>query len=143
MPQFTVDGKGRVTGQTNVTIAIPQSAVTNLTTDLAAKANISGQQFTGNISTTAGKGVIVGGSSFGFSPSATRGSTHLAGSTDRILSFGPNGSSDFYIFSSSSVTQLNTTPYLSFAVNGGERMSIATSGGVIVNSYILRTGQNF
>lgn len=136
VPQFTVDGKGRVTGQTNVSIAIPQSAVTNLTTDLAAKAAITGQQFTGNVTTTAGNGFIAGGSSFGFSPSATRGSIHVAGSTDRILSFGPNGSSDFYIFSSSSVTQLNTTPYLSFAVNGAERMSITTSGGVVANSSI-------
>jgi len=33
----TIDAKGRVTGLTSTTIAIPESAVTNLTTDLAAK----------------------------------------------------------------------------------------------------------
>ena len=35
--QFTVDTKGRITSAANVAIAIPQSAVTNLTTDLASK----------------------------------------------------------------------------------------------------------
>lgn len=37
--QVTVDAKGRVTGAQDVNIAIAQSAVTNLTTDLAAKAD--------------------------------------------------------------------------------------------------------
>jgi hypothetical protein len=37
--QVTVDVKGRVTGAQNANIQIGQSAVTNLTTDLAAKAN--------------------------------------------------------------------------------------------------------
>jgi hypothetical protein len=50
--QFAVDAKGRITSASNVAIAIPQSAVTNLTTDLNAKANLSGATFTGAISAT-------------------------------------------------------------------------------------------
>lgn len=37
VPVVTIDAKGRVTGLTSATILIPESAVTNLTTDLAAK----------------------------------------------------------------------------------------------------------
>ena len=44
---FTVDSKGRLTAASNANIAIAQSAVTNLTTDLAAKAPLSSPTFTG------------------------------------------------------------------------------------------------
>lgn len=45
---FTVDAKGRITSiGTAVNIAIAQSAVTNLTTDLASKAPINSPSFTG------------------------------------------------------------------------------------------------
>jgi hypothetical protein len=37
VPVFTVNGKGLITGVTNTSIALPQSAITNLVTDLAAK----------------------------------------------------------------------------------------------------------
>lgn len=37
VPAITVDAKGRVTAASSTSIAIPESAVTNLTTDLAAK----------------------------------------------------------------------------------------------------------
>lgn len=45
--QVTVDVKGRVTGAQNVNIAIAQSAVTNLTTDLADKAPLASPALTG------------------------------------------------------------------------------------------------
>ena len=44
---FTVDSKGRITGASNTPIAIAQSAVTNLTTDLGLKANLASPTFTG------------------------------------------------------------------------------------------------
>jgi hypothetical protein len=47
VPTFTVDSKGRLTAASNTTIAIAQSAVTNLTTDLSAKAALNSPTFTG------------------------------------------------------------------------------------------------
>lgn len=47
VPVVTIDAKGRVTGLTSTTIAIPESAVTNLTTDLGLKAPIASPTFTG------------------------------------------------------------------------------------------------
>lgn len=44
---FTVDSKGRLTSASNTAIAIAQSAVTNLTTDLSAKAPLASPTFTG------------------------------------------------------------------------------------------------
>lgn len=44
---FTVDAKGRITAASNTNIAIAQSAVTNLTNDLAAKAPLASPTFTG------------------------------------------------------------------------------------------------
>ena len=46
----TVDSKGRVTGASNTAIAIAQSAVTNLTTDLGLKAPLASPTFTGTVS---------------------------------------------------------------------------------------------
>lgn len=49
----TVDSKGRITGGLNTPISIAQSAVTNLTTDLAAKAPLASPTFTGTVSASA------------------------------------------------------------------------------------------
>jgi hypothetical protein len=49
VPTFTVDSKGRLTAASNTTIAIAQSAVTNLTTDLGLKANLASPTFTGTV----------------------------------------------------------------------------------------------
>jgi hypothetical protein len=46
---FTVDSKGRLTAASNTNIAIAQSAVTNLTTDLGLKANLASPTFTGTL----------------------------------------------------------------------------------------------
>lgn len=46
-PTITVDAKGRITSASTVAIAIAQSAVTNLTTDLAAKAPLASPALTG------------------------------------------------------------------------------------------------
>lgn len=56
---FTVDSKGRLTSASNANIAIAQSAVTNLTTDLSAKANLASPTFTGTVAlpTTTHSGV--------------------------------------------------------------------------------------
>jgi hypothetical protein len=45
----TIDDKGRVTSISDQNIAIAQSQVTNLTTDLAAKAALAGATFTGSV----------------------------------------------------------------------------------------------
>lgn len=50
---FTVDSKGRLTSASNTEIAIAQSAVTNLVTDLAAKAPLASPTFTGTVSASA------------------------------------------------------------------------------------------
>ena len=62
-PAVTIDAKGRVTALTSTTIAIPESAVTNLTTDLSSKlssstaattyAPIASPTFTGKVTTPA------------------------------------------------------------------------------------------
>ena len=44
---FTVDSKGRITGASNTPIVIGQSSVTNLTTDLSAKAPLNSPNLTG------------------------------------------------------------------------------------------------
>lgn len=52
-PVVTIDAKGRVTALTSTTIAIPESAVTNLTSDLSAKAPTASPTFTGKVTTPA------------------------------------------------------------------------------------------
>lgn len=47
VPAITVDAKGRITAAAATNIAIAQSAVTNLTTDLAAKAPLASPDLTG------------------------------------------------------------------------------------------------
>jgi hypothetical protein len=47
VPVFVVDAKGRISSVTNTNIAIAQSAVTNLVTDLAAKAPLASPTLTG------------------------------------------------------------------------------------------------
>lgn len=46
---FTVDSQGRLTAAASTTIAIAQSQVTNLVTDLAAKAPLESPTFTGSV----------------------------------------------------------------------------------------------
>ena len=47
VPSVAIDAKGRVTSASTTPIAIAQSAVTNLTTDLGLKANLSSPDLTG------------------------------------------------------------------------------------------------
>jgi microcystin-dependent protein len=62
---FTVDAKGRLTAAGNTSIQIAESQVTDLTTDLAAKAPTASPAFTGTITTplTASAVVLTNGSS--------------------------------------------------------------------------------
>jgi hypothetical protein len=85
--------------------------------------------FSGLLNTNTSNGIISGGTSFAFAPSSTRGSIHIAGSSDRILSFGQNGGQDLYIYSGGSVSQINSTPNLGIVVGGAERIAISASTG--------------
>lgn len=51
--QIVTDAQGRVTVATAIAIVVPESAVTNLTSDLATKAALASPIFTGNPTTTA------------------------------------------------------------------------------------------
>jgi hypothetical protein len=53
VPVLTTDAQGRITGVVNTSIAIAQSQVTNLVTDLASKVNKSGDTMTGTLVTRA------------------------------------------------------------------------------------------
>lgn len=55
VPVLSIDTKGRVTALSSSTIAIPQSAVTNLTADLAAKLNLAGGTMSGNLTVSGAK----------------------------------------------------------------------------------------
>ena len=96
---------------------------------LTGALNGTSGSFNGLLSTTAGNGLLVGGSGFAFAPTATRGSAQIVGSTDRILAFGSNGNQDAYIYNSASVFQVVSTPSVSFAVGGVERFNINGSTG--------------
>jgi len=88
----------------------------------------------GNISTSAGSGFIVGGTAYPFNPSSTRGSLHIAGSTDRLISFGTNGNQDLYIYNASSISQIVSTPDLALVSGGSERMRITSGGNVLIGT---------
>ena len=76
---FTVDAKGRLTAAGNTSIQITESQVTNLTTDLAAKAPTASPTFTGTITTplTASAVVLTNGSSQ-LTATTSLGDTYLA-----------------------------------------------------------------
>jgi hypothetical protein len=119
-------------GSSNVLIGTP--------TDAGFKLDVNGTgRFSGALITTAGNGIIVGGTSFAFNPTSVRGSLHIAGSDDRVLSFGTNGNQNAYIYSSSSLTQLVSTPELRFAVGGLTRLTIASTGAATFSSSVTFT----
>lgn len=91
-------------------------------------------RFNGSLSTSSGSGLIIGGNSFAFGPSSVRGALHIVGSSDRLLSFGTNGNQDAYLYNSSSITQIVSTPSLSFVSGGPERMRIFSTGNVFIGS---------
>lgn len=68
VPVIVTDTKGRVTGVTNTAIAIPESAVTNLVTDLAAKAPLNNPTFTRVAS-------LIEGGQINFEPSTEAGAS--------------------------------------------------------------------
>jgi hypothetical protein len=61
VPVVTVDAKGRVTGMSSANIAISQSAVANLTTDLSSKLALTGGTMTGNLNISAGNQLFLQG----------------------------------------------------------------------------------
>jgi hypothetical protein len=107
------------------------------TSALSGYLPLSGGTLTGNLLTSAGRGIVIGGSSFAFAPSSTRGSMHIAGSTDRILSLGTNGSNSVYIYSSSAVSQFNSTPDIDLIAAGSSRLFINASTGTTTLSGAL------
>jgi hypothetical protein len=76
---FTVDAQGRLTAASNTPIAIAQSQVANLTTDLSAKANLTGAAFSGQISVPQNSGVNLNGAGAAGSGSVLGTSTDGAG----------------------------------------------------------------
>lgn len=135
------NGAGFITGinSTMVTTALgytpvnPSSLGSNAYTSTAFLP-LSGGTMTGRLQSNAGVDIVVGGTSAPFSPSSTRGTLHIAGSTDRILSLGVAGNFDAYLYSSSGITQLVSSPDIQLVTAGTTRMQITSAGNILVGT---------
>lgn len=86
VPQFTINAKGLMTAAANVAIAIPESAVTNLVTDLA------GKQPTGNyITALTADGTAAGPGSAALTLATVNANTGAFGSATAVATFTVNG----------------------------------------------------
>ncbi|OBQ43986.1 MAG: hypothetical protein AN484_09585 [Aphanizomenon flos-aquae WA102] len=104
-------------------------ALTGTSANFSSSVTAASGTFNGTLITSVGNGLIIGGTGFAFAPSSTRGALQIVGSTDRLISFGTNGNQDAYIYSAASITQIVSTPDISFVVSS-ERMRITSTGNV-------------
>ncbi len=81
VPVVTVDAKGRVTSMSSANIAIAQSAVTNLTTDLSSRLALTGGILTGDLTISNDKSLLMTEGSF---YNLTRAMPTATGSTVEI-----------------------------------------------------------
>lgn len=84
---------------------------------------------TASIVSSAGAEIIAGGGTCQIPASATRGIMHCAGSTDTFISWGTDAVNNGYIFGSSSLTQLLSTPSFALAAGGFSRLEVSASSG--------------
>jgi hypothetical protein len=127
-------------GNARINVLSNGNVLIGTTTDNGAKLQVNGVgSFAGTLYTTTGNGIIIGGTSFAFAPDSTRGSLQIVGSTDRVLSFGTNGNQDIYIYSSSILTQIVSTPEFKLVVNGLVRLTVATTGAATFSSTVTAT----
>lgn len=113
---FTVNAKGLITAASNTTIAIPESAVTNLVTDLGLKAPLASPAFTG---TATGIGLPVYGQVLGSNVTTT--GQALVDAAGLTVALAINATYEFEANLSVSTTAVTTgTQYaINYSVAGG------------------------
>jgi hypothetical protein len=122
-----------------------------LTTDLGAYLPLAGgtltgalsgtsATFSGNISTSIGGGIVVGGTTIVNAPSSVRGSVQISGSSDRVLAFGTNSTVDLFMYSAPSLSQISSTPEFQLLVGGTSRLNISTAGAATFSSSVTANG---
>ena len=122
VPVIVTDSKGRVTGVTNTAIQVAESQVTNLTTDLAAKAPAASPTFTGTVTTPLTTAGVVKTSAAGvLSSVATLANTDLTNSSVTV-----NGSS-VALGGSVTVTANPNAHASTHTAGGSDPVTIATS----------------
>jgi hypothetical protein len=129
---FGVYDAGTSNTQEAVRISAARNLIVGISSDAGYKLDVNGSgRFNGTLSTQAGNGIITGGGSYYVSPSATRGVIAIFGSTDQFLTLGTNG----YIFGSSTLFRILSTPNFDIVAGGTSRMQINASTGVTSFSY--------